>query len=270
VRALTAALGLALAACGTLPDGSRWGDGAPRARGGRRARRPAAPAAVDPWTWVPLAAAGLLAFGDVDEDLSDWARRETPIFGSQEDAEDWSDELRGLSRDFATLTLLFTPSGERAAPWLLAKGQGYLVESAATAATSGATSGLKELFGRERPDASDERSFPSGHTSSAFAQAALAWRHIDAVDMPDAARIAARGAVIAAAAGTGWARVEAGKHFPTDVLAGAALGNALTRFVHDAFLLAPGWDAPVEISVGPWPAGALGGGGFAFGIRARR
>jgi membrane-associated phospholipid phosphatase len=33
-----------------------------------------------------------------------------------------------------------------------------------------------------------------------------------------------------------WARVEGEKHYPTDVLVGAALGNFLTRFVHDAFL----------------------------------
>lgn len=258
-------LTLALAAsCGTLPDGSLWGGDATATPGWSRVGRAARDAACDPWTWVPLAAAGVLAFGDADEDLSDWARRETPIFGSQENAEDWSDELRGVSRDLATLSLLLTPSGERVDDWLLAKGQGYLVESVAAAATSGATSGLKELFGRTRPDESDDRSLPSGHTSSAFAQAALAWRHLDAIDMPEAARLAGRGAVIAAAAGTGWARVEAGKHFPTDVLAGAALGNAVTRFIHDAFLLEPGRSASVELAAGPVA------GGFQLGIRAHR
>jgi hypothetical protein len=33
-----------------------------------------------------------------------------------------------------------------------------------------------------------------------------------------------------------WARVEGEKHYPTDVLVGAALGNFITRFVHDAFM----------------------------------
>ena len=36
-----------------------------------------------------------------------------------------------------------------------------------------------------------------------------------------------------------WARVEAGKHFPSDVLAGAALGHFLSAFIHDAFMGLP-------------------------------
>ena len=38
------------------------------------------------------------------------------------------------------------------------------------------------------------------------------------------------------AAGTAWARVEAGKHYPTDVLAGAAIGHFLTAVIHDSFM----------------------------------
>ena len=38
------------------------------------------------------------------------------------------------------------------------------------------------------------------------------------------------------AAGTAWARVEGGVHYPSDVLFGAALGNFVAVFVHDAFL----------------------------------
>ena len=38
------------------------------------------------------------------------------------------------------------------------------------------------------------------------------------------------------AAGTAWARVEGGVHYPSDNLFGAALGNFVATFVHDAFL----------------------------------
>jgi membrane-associated phospholipid phosphatase len=38
------------------------------------------------------------------------------------------------------------------------------------------------------------------------------------------------------AAGTAWARVEAGAHYPSDVLAGAALGRFVSVLLHDAFL----------------------------------
>ena len=33
-----------------------------------------------------------------------------------------------------------------------------------------------------------------------------------------------------------WARIEAGAHFPSDTLLGAALGNFVASFVNDAFL----------------------------------
>jgi hypothetical protein len=39
--------------------------------------------------------------------------------------------------------------------------------------------------------------------------------------------------------GVAWARVEAGAHFPSDVLAGAALGNFLSAVVHDSFMNLP-------------------------------
>jgi len=41
------------------------------------------------------------------------------------------------------------------------------------------------------------------------------------------------------ATATAWARVEAGKHYPSDVLAGAALAHFVTVFIHDAFLGLP-------------------------------
>ena len=41
------------------------------------------------------------------------------------------------------------------------------------------------------------------------------------------------------ATGVGWARIEGKKHYPTDVLAGAAMAHFLTSFIHDAFLYLP-------------------------------
>jgi hypothetical protein len=53
---------------------------------------------------------------------------------------------------------------------------------------------------------------------------------------------------------TAWARIEAGAHYPTDVLAGAALGNFVSLFVHDAFL---GGDCSVSVTVTPQGVPAL-------------
>lgn len=83
--------------------------------------------------------------------------------------------------------------------------------------TSLVTTGLKELISEERPDESDDKSFPSGHTSVSFAAAAtLHKRYGWEVGIP--------AHVVAAFVGV--ARVKADKHFVHDVIAGAAIGEA--------------------------------------------
>src|SRR5262249_5054372 len=76
------------------------------------------------------------------------------------------------------------------------------------------TSSLKLLVGRRRPGGGAE-SFPSGHTSPPFAAASLIDDNMG-------------GAVGASAYGlaglTGFSRMEARRHYPSDVLAGAAVG----------------------------------------------
>ena len=85
------------------------------------------------------------------------------------------------------------------------------------AATRVVTNRLKDWTNTVRPDESDDRSFPSGHTSASFAAAATlhkryGWKY---------------GApAYAVATFVGGARVAAHKHFVRDVVAGAALGTA--------------------------------------------
>lgn len=77
--------------------------------------------------------------------------------------------------------------------------------------------GLKEAFPKTRPDGSDRKSFPSGHTSNAFAAAAsLAERQGLGVGLP----------AFAVAGFVGLARVEGRKHDWSDVLVGAGIGTA--------------------------------------------
>ena len=61
-------------------------------------------------------------------------------------------------------------------------------------------------------------------------------------------------------AGTAWARVEGGVHYPSDVLAGAALGNFTAVLLHDLFLGPPGEEG-LQIAVRP-----LEGDGLALAV----
>jgi hypothetical protein len=83
------------------------------------------------------------------------------------------------------------------------------------------TQGIKYIAGRTRPDGTD-RSFPSGHTSSAFATATVLQRHYGwKVGIP----------AYALASYVGASRLNANKHFLSDVAFGAALGIVAGRTV---------------------------------------
>jgi membrane-associated phospholipid phosphatase len=125
-----------------------------------------------------------------------------------------------------------------------------LALGAALALDLGLTEAGKRAFDRRRPwtygvdpttgepvdwasDPDATKSFPSGHTSvtaaSCFATAENL-RRAGALDTP-ARRVLAYGLAAGATASAGALRVAAGKHFPTDVLAGAALGTGLGLLV---------------------------------------
>lgn len=102
------------------------------------------------------------------------------------------------------------------APLLGGDEEGALEAGLSIAAAQGVTQFLKHLIDAPRPDRSDNDSFPSGHTATAFAAASsILERHGEDEGVP----------ALALAGLVGTARVEARKHHWRDVLAGAAIGG---------------------------------------------
>src|SRR5262249_23468571 len=125
----------ALSACGTLPNGRAWGEDATIRPGWERVRVSAVSAARDPWVWGPLLGAAAFQIDNFDRRTSDWAREHTPVFGSQENAQQWSDGLRTASVAAHYITILATPGGDDGTQWVINKAKGALVDAAAVSAT---------------------------------------------------------------------------------------------------------------------------------------
>ena len=225
-----------LTGCATSRYGRGWGQDATALPGWKRIGEAARDAALDPRTWAPTAGAAVFGLTDLDENVSDWAWEKTPLFGSCENANQVGDYLNDASAACWITTMLLAPSGDEIDDIVTAKLKGAAVEVTAVSTTFGLTEVLKHTTRRERPNEADNRSFPSLHTSSSFVCSSMACTNLDWFDMNAGLRTTLQCGVTTLAVGTGWARVECGAHYPSDVLFGAALGNFLSVFFTKAFL----------------------------------
>ncbi len=195
-----------------------------------RARHAAVAAAHDPWTWGPLAGAAVIAATNNDVRISQWAKSETPVFGSSEAALEASDRFRSYASSSAWAIFLAAPSHDKES-WLPEKGPDASGKLLGLALARNTTGMLKQAGQRERPnDHPVHDSFPSAHASDAFAHAALARDYTAALPLYRPLRTGVQWASEGFAFATAWGRVEGGVHYPTDVLMGAVVANFTTRF----------------------------------------
>ncbi len=194
-------------------------------------------------TWGNVGIAALFAAdgSTLDKRVSDWARENTPVFGSQQKALEASDRLRTATDVGARLTGLLVPSGKSGSEWVWDKSRMVLFEAASASLTLNTTGVLKETTERRRPymtaiTPKPWDSFPSAHASTTFNNATLGSMHVQQFDMSPLGRNLISAGFYTLGAGTAWARVEGGVHYPSDVLFGAALGNFFAIFIYDGFI----------------------------------
>jgi len=151
------------------------------------------------------------------------------------------DRASSIGRDALVAAALGIPAAQ--GDW-----QGDLQAGGSILLEYGLVAGLKQAFPEERPDHSDRKSFPSGHTATAFAAAAtLENRYGWQVGLP----------AFALAGFVATARVEARKHHWYDCVTGAAIGTG------SGFLLTHRRNDRVGLT--PW--GDTHGGGVAISAR---
>lgn len=170
----------------------------------------------------------------LDQMISAWASGTNPVFGSISNADRWSTILRnsteyGYFASTATQLILGPESKNRLLMLAATLGTGFL----AVNATAAATGAGKTTVGRYRPDLSDHYSFPSGHTSTAAVFSTLGCKVIDRLDIPAPGKAGLQLGFALLTASTAWGRIEAKKHYPSDVLAGAAIGYFCGAFLSD-------------------------------------
>ncbi len=162
---------------------------------------------------IALIGALAIHFGGVDQKISDDLTKSYPISGSAEQARDYSDW--GVNATNAAWLISGAIYDPVALPFQ------YVGDKARGALTVG----WKRQSNRLRPDKSDRLSFPSGHSARASYRAHSAINNLDGrYPMIDAA-------LLATAAATAFFRVESGRHYPTDVLVGYALGDYMAKAI---------------------------------------
>ena len=165
-----------------------------------------------------LGAGALLLVGarDLDEDMQERFRNQNRLGGFDH----LGNEVLGTGVPGLLLAGGFWWQGERTQQARTVRAGQASLEAIAT--TFVATSGIKVLADRERPDGSDRHSFPSGHTSTVFASAGVlhefyGWE-VGAV--ADALGVL-----------TAFSRVQANKHWFSDTVGGGLLGFSIGRAV---------------------------------------
>ena len=205
-------------------------------------------AVKDPNVWLPLIGAGLVVASDADNSIakSQGEGGQGHLFG----------DPQGTSSDLYDLASLAFIVSEIAAPResFSSSARRATADVGTVVFSMGLAEGLKQVTHRKRPDKDNYQSFTSGHATYLGTTTAIARRNLRKTDMPQWLRTPLNLGLYGTAIAGSWARVEAGKHHPSDVLVGYALGSFVAKVVEYAFLTD---DDGIFISLAPMDNGGI-------------
>lgn len=187
-------------------------------------------AAKDPYTWAPLGGAALVAASGKDQRISEKLIEETPLFGSNKASDKASDDLRDVTSLLKNISALMV---EPECDIYTHPVQRMLVQQGIVIGSDGIAAEVKDITERKRPT-SDGNTFPSQHANKAFSYHAITRENLRCATQYSNINSSIHWFSAVSATGTAYARVEAGAHYPVDVLAGAGLGNFLVSTINGA------------------------------------
>lgn len=251
-QALQAVLCALLAAAPPAPAQAQGPEPATPASGWERLGRAARNAATAPRTWAPLLGALALQFGDSDRRLQVWAAEHTPLFGSRASADRASDDLKFAANGLWIASALAPWQDEAEGTWLASKARVLAVEGGAHMVNGAIVGELKDRTARMRPNDAGATSFPSDHAARAGLHTSMTRYNLANLGWSDDTQRTASVGLDALTGLTAWARVEANQHYPSDVLAGMALGNFIGVLFTEAWL-EPAAARALQVQVQPGP-----------------
>lgn len=190
------------------------------------------------WPYYALAGAAILSTTNLDRQLVNTIADHNIIFGSRENANQSSDNLREILAIEWVSSIIFLEEN---------KIETLFTDFVIVQSNFAITDKLKEETHRDRPQgAGATNSFPSAHTSSSFAYAHLVNSHWDHVlrGKNDVKYLEVEYFNNFLASLVGWSRLEANQHYPSDVLAGAALGELISYWMLS-------WPKKIHIRISP-------------------
>jgi membrane-associated phospholipid phosphatase len=187
---------------------------------------------------IPLVL-GVLALA-FDGRISDSAARHTPLFGSQENAKQWTDALVIGLVPMMLYSAFQSDLPNKDEPAYLTRAKFIGFQSLIILADFTLITAIKNSSRRVRPDESDDLSFPSGHSSVSSGLSRTVFNNINNSHHRGTTfgRIL-QGTAFTSSILVAWGRVEAKKHHLSDVLLGNSFGAFISDFLYATFLEEP-------------------------------